>query len=143
MRIIPFILFMLMITSCASSKQPFQKERTCSNESLKYLKNPRNKEKVILRNPDLIKDMARTSGPIQKCYEDFSKRSGNDEFNTCLVVGVDRAGELEFYNFGSREVSLDQKFLHCAKTVTRNIPFSKYGQNYILIQSYRFYVTGL
>lgn len=138
-----FLLFLLAISSCSSQKPQFSKDRTCSKEALKYLKNPRNIEKRALKNPKLIQEMARTSGPVQKCYEDFIERRGRKEFNTCLVVGIDEDGGTEFYNFGSQEVKLDQDFLNCTRDITRNIPYSHFGQNYILIQSYQFYVSGL
>lgn len=64
-----------------------------------------------------------------------------EEFNTCLIVGEDVGGVLEFYNFGSQEVELDQSFIQCAKSATSSIDYSAYGSNYILIQSYQFYVN--
>jgi hypothetical protein len=143
MRIIAFIFFALYISSCASEKKPFNKNNTCSNESLKYLKNPRNQDKVHLRSPELLNELAKSRVGIQQCYEDYGKRSDQKEFSTCMVVGVDQEGSLEFFNFGSREVQLDKKFIDCAKAVTRPSSFSKYGKNYILIQSYQFFATGL
>jgi hypothetical protein len=143
MRLIAFIVFTLLISSCASDKKTFNKYKTCSNESLKYLKNPRNQDKVHLKSPELVKELAKTRVGIQQCYEDFGSRSDYKEFSTCMVVGVDKEGGLDFYNFGSREVGLDNKFIDCAKAVTKSISFSKYGKNYILIQSYQFFVTGL
>lgn len=142
MRLATLILMMFLMGSCASEKPRFVKEKVCSNESLKYLRNPRNISKRALNNPKLIQDMADTTNSMQLCYEDFKLRTGKEEFNTCLVVGVDEYGGMEFYNFSSQEVSLDQTFINCARAVTNKIPYSSYGNNYILIQSYQFFVDG-
>jgi len=140
MKTLPFLLLLILISSCASERPKFVKEKVCSNQALKYLKNPRNKDKRALNNPKLIQDVANTSRSMQLCYEDFKNRTGKEEFNTCLVVGVDQQGLTEFYNFGSQDVQLDQRFIECARAVTQSVPFSQYGSNYILIQSYQFYV---
>lgn len=140
MRTAVFLLLAFIITSCSTEKPKFQKEHVCSYEALRYLRNPRNKTKQRLHNPKLISDMASTARSMQLCYEDYKNRSGREEFNTCLVVGIDDYGEMEFYNFGARDVQLDESFIRCAKAVTKSVPFSSYGTNYVLIQSYQFYV---
>lgn len=138
-----FLLFLpLFLTACSSPRPKFKKENVCSYEALRYLRNPRNVMKTRRPSPQLIQEMTKTSRNMQLCYEDFRLRSGVDEFNTCLVVGIDDAGETEFYNFGSNEVELDEQFIRCARSVTQNVPYSAYGTNYILIQSYQFYVGG-
>lgn len=143
MKSLALLLMIFFISSCASEKPNFVKENVCSREALKYLRNPRNKEKRAINNPRLIQDMANTSRSMQLCYEDFKNRTGSEEFNTCLVVGVDQYGRLEFHNFSSTEVELDQKFVNCAKSVTSSVAYPEYGRNYILIQSYKFYVGDL
>ena len=140
MKLLTILMLVTFISSCASEKPKFEKEKVCSSQALKYLKNPRNKFKRAPRNPQLIQAVADTSRSMQLCYEDFKNRTGHDEFNTCLVVGVNEERKLEFYNFGSNEVPLDRKFINCARAVTNSVPYSKYGSNYILIQSYQFYV---
>lgn len=134
------MLLLMFISSCASEKPRFVKENVCSNESLKYLRNPRNINKRAPRSAALIQEMARTSKSMQACYEDFKNRTGHVEFHTCLVVGVNEFSQTEFYNFSSQEIQLDQKFMNCARNVTKAIPFEKFGSNYILIQSYKFFV---
>lgn len=142
MKSITFMLLLILISSCASKKPEFVKEKVCSNQALKYLKNPRNKFKRAPNSPKLIQAIANTSRSMQLCYEDFKNRTGHEEFNTCLVVGVNAAKQTEFYNFGSKDVTLDRTFVNCAKAVTSSVPFSQYGSNYILIQSYQFYVDN-
>jgi hypothetical protein len=143
MRALGIILVSLLLSACSTQKPKFVKENVCSNQSLKYLRNPRNKVKRALESPKLIQDMANTSRSMQLCYEDFKRRTGHEEFNTCLVVGVNETGETEFYNFGSRELKLDKTFLKCAEAVTKSVPFDSYGSNYILIQAYQFYLGEL
>jgi hypothetical protein len=140
MKLLPLLVFGLLISSCATEKTKFNKEKVCSHEALRYLRNPRNIEKRALNNPKLIQDVAASKRGMQLCYEDFKGRTGHDEFTTCVVVGVDGAGDMEFYNFDSKEVELDDQFMRCAKDVTNSIPYSSYGTNYVLIQSYDFYV---
>lgn len=143
MKPVLLLLTTILLTGCASEKPRFKKERVCSEEALKYLRNPRNKEKRALNNPLLTEALSQTSRSMQLCYEDFKNRTGNDEFNTCLVVGVDESGSMEFKNFGSKDVELDDSFMKCARAVTDSVPYSAYGSNYILIQSYQFYVGDL
>lgn len=133
-----FLIFIFFL-SCTIQQPQFVKEKDCSNEALKYLRNPRNKSKTFTINPKLIEDLHNTIPGMQLCYEDFKKRTGYEEFNTCLVVGVDEKGEMDFYNFGSRQIEIDENFVKCARYVTQNLPYSSYGSNYILVQSYKFY----
>ncbi len=142
MKLITFMMLLILISSCASNKPEFVKEKVCSNQALKYLKNPRNKYKRAPSSPKLIQAMTNTTRSMQLCYEDFKNRTGHEEFNTCLVVGVNNSRRTEFYNFGSQDVQLDKAFMDCARAVTRSVPFNKYGSNYILIQSYQFYVDN-
>ena len=143
MRVLSTILVSLLLSACSTPKPKFVKENVCSNQSLKYLRNPRNKIKRALYSPRLIQDMAGTSRSMQLCYEDFKQRPGNEEFNTCMVVGINESGETDFYNFGSKEVRLDKTFLACAEAVTKSVPYNSYGSNYILIQAYQFYLGDL
>lgn len=136
------LLILLMLVSCASENPLFVKERVCSTEALKYLQNPRNQYKSTYTSPSLIAEVASTADSMQLCYEDFKNRTGQEEFNTCLVVGVDYGGNVDFFNFSSREVSLDETFINCARSVTASIPYSHFGKNYILVQSYQFYVSS-
>jgi hypothetical protein len=139
MKLLAAILMMMFLVSCSSDDSKFAKEKVCSNQALKYLKNPRNRNKIAPRNPALTKSVAATQKSMQLCYEDFRNRSGVEEFNTCLVVGVNESNETEFFNFSTREVEVDQRFMDCALAVAKSVPFGKYGSNYILIQSYEFY----
>ncbi|WPU64578.1 hypothetical protein [Peredibacter starrii] len=134
-----FIVLALFLVGCASERPKFKKEKTCSHVSLKYLKNPRNQFMQIINSPDLNMKLASTQKSMQLCYEDFKNRTGQDEFNTCMVVGVDYFGNLDFYEFSSKEVKLDQTFMKCAMAVTGQVQYADYGRNYILVQSYQFY----
>lgn len=136
------LLLLLTLLSCASEKPRFVKENVCSQEALKYLRNPRNQYKTTYTGPSLIAEMAATSTQMQQCYEEFKFRTGQEEFNTCLVVGVDYSGNVDFFNFSSQEVQFDQAFISCAQRVTSSVPYSQFGKNYILIQSYQFYVSS-
>lgn len=133
------LVLVVLATSCSSNNSRFDKAEVCSNQAIKYLKNPRNKNKQSLSNPELQKAVAATKKSMQLCYEDFRNRSGVDEFNTCLVVGVDEGGKEEFFNFSTQEVEVDERFVNCATAVTRSVPYSNFGSNYILIQAYQFY----
>lgn len=136
------LLLLLSLVSCASKKPRFVKEKVCSQEALKYLRNPRNQFKTTNTRPSLIAEIGATTTQMQQCYEEFKDRTGHEEFNTCLVVGVDYSGNVDFFNFSSEEVQVDQGLINCAQKVTSSIPYSQYGKNFILIQSYQFYVSS-
>ncbi len=142
MKIFFFFLMVVLLSACATEKPHFVKEKVCSAEALKYLKNPRNKYKRTISSPSLLMDIANTTKSMQLCYEDFKNRTGYEEFNTCLVIGIDHLGKTEFLNFSSKEINLDQSFMNCAKAVAASVPYSKYGKNFILIESYQFYVSS-
>lgn len=140
MSLISKIILITLLVSCTTTKPAFKKELACTNQAIKYLKNPRNVYKKRMHSEALMQALAKTSNQMQSCYESFKERSNAEEFNTCLVVGVDEKGRMDFHNFGSREVTLDQEFLNCAAKVTKKINYGAYGKNYILLQSYQFYV---
>lgn len=136
------LLMAFLIIGCSTNIPHFKKEEVCTETALKYLRNPRNKTKRAIQNSSLINLLSKSCGKMQLCYEKFKERTGFEEFNTCMVVGVDESRTLEFYNFGSEQVVLDDEFINCTKNITRKIPYERYGQNYILIQSYKFFVTS-
>lgn len=136
-----YLLLLIFIAGCAAPQPRFVKEKACSRVSLKYLKNPRNRFKQLLNNPELTHKLAETQKSMQLCYEDFKNRTGVEEFNTCLVVGVDYFGNLDFYNFSTEEVRVDQAFMKCARAVTESVKYPEYGRNFILVQSYQFYTN--
>jgi hypothetical protein len=134
-----FVLPFLALSCATKDPTPdFAREKVCSKSSIKYLNHPANRRKLRPVNTDLMSVMANTSPGMQICYDDLKARTGRDEFNTCLVVGVNSRGKTEFFDFSSQEIT-DSKFLECAKQVTRQINYGAYGKNYILVQSYQFF----
>lgn len=135
------LFLVLQLVSCASDKPKFSPTKTCSSDSIKYLQSPHNQTKRYLDNPYLREKIAKTRRSMQLCYEDFKNRSGEDEdFNTCMVIGVDEYGLMEYYNFSSNDVKLDRQFVECANQVANSVDFSSFGWNYLLVHTYRFYV---
>ena len=140
MKSLTLILLPLFLLSCAT-KAPtpeFSREEVCSQQALRYLNHPANRKKLKSVHPNLMSMMANTGPGMQLCYDDLKARTGRDEFNTCLVVGVNSKGRTEFFDFSSQDI-MDQQFLDCAKRVTKQIPYGQFGKNYILVQSYQFY----
>lgn len=137
MKKIILLFCLVSLASCAN--RPFEKEKVCSKNALSYLKNPRNKTKRAPVSTRLNQELLNTQAGMQLCYEDFKRRTGKEEFQTCMVVGIDQRGKTEYFDFSSRDAYLDRKFMRCAAAVTRKVPYQKYGKNYILIQSYNFY----
>lgn len=140
MKVFLLTLSSFLVLACSSSERKFEKDQVCSPQALKYLRNPRNKTKSFRPQAGLVQEMAKTHRDMQLCYEDFRYRSAQEEFSTCLVVGVNREGIREFLNFGSQEVELDDQFLSCALKVVESVPYENFGTNYVLIQSYQFYL---
>jgi hypothetical protein len=133
------LVLLVLVAACASKKNDFSQDKVCSKDSVKYLSHPKNKSKTTVMSSELLNELAKTQQSMQLCYEDLRNRTGHEEFDTCLVVGVDKRGKTEFYNFAAQGSPLDERFLNCARGVTKKIPYGKYGKNYILVQSYQFY----
>lgn len=125
--------------SACSSRKEFVKEQVCSPSALAYVKTAKNRSTRPALGEDLKRELALTQKSIQQCYDDFLTRTGKDEFRTCLIVGVDEIGRMEYYNFSSQDIHSDQAFIQCAVKVTKRIPYWKFGSNYILMQTYNFY----
>lgn len=134
-----YVPLFFLVLSCSSGPGEFSHQTVCSKDSMNYLRHPKNKEKDQHLSEALLNELAKTQQSMQLCYEDFKNRTGHEEFDTCLVVGVDGKGRTEYFNFSARAAPLDRRFLNCARAVTKSIPYGRYGRNYILVQSYRFY----
>lgn len=137
MKTAALLVLAVLVASCASKEVKFEPEKTCSPTTLRYLK--KNKSKPFLQSEEVINAMQTTQPGVQACYEAFAKRSGKEEFDTCLVVAYNKKGKLDFWELSSQQVKLDQDFVKCANKAIGAVPFWKYGKNYILMQSYHFY----
>lgn len=135
---VKLILVMLLITSCSSRKE-FVKENVCSPNALTYMKRSKNRKVLVPSDPIFQSQLMSTQNAMQSCYQEYMTRTGHDNFRTCLVVGIDELGRMEYYNFSSQDIHSDQAFIQCAVKVTKKIPFWRYGTNFILLQSYNFY----
>jgi len=133
------VSFLLLPTLFSCAQKKFVKENVCSPNALSYMKKSKGRRFLPPKNEALRKKIAETQTGMQQCYDSYMKRTGHDEFQTCMVVGVDGNGKLEYYNFSSQETHSDRAFIQCAVKVTKKVPFQKYGKNYILLQSYNFY----
>lgn len=131
------ILSLLFVVSCASDEVKFDQNKTCSQLSLNFLRN--NKHRTFLQSTEAINEMQKTKSGVQACYDSFVKRGGKPEFATCLVVGFDKAGKMDYYELSSRETKLDTQFVNCANKAIGAVPLWKLGKNYVLLQSYHFY----
>jgi hypothetical protein len=139
MKKVFFLLLGFFIVSCSTIPTPnFETEKVCSKESLKYLQSQQKTKKQLFIE-SLSAELQATQERMQTCYNEFRARTGKEEFNTCLVVGVDKKGKTEFFNFSSREAALDKKFIECAHQVTKSVQYGKHGKNYVMVQSYQFY----
>lgn len=137
MKYVASLCLLVLLSSCASREIVFEPEKTCSPTTLNFLK--RNKARPFLQSQEVVDAMKGTQTGVQACYESYTKRSGKEEFDTCLVVSYNRQGKLDFWELSSQQVKLDQEFINCANKEIGNVPFWKYGKNYILMQSYHFY----
>lgn len=134
-----FVLVLLLLSFFSCTHKKFVKENVCSPNAIAYIKNSKGRN-FPLPNSQALKDkIAQTQTGMQQCYTDYMKRTGHEEFQTCMVVGVDSLGRMEYYNFSSQDIHSDRAFIQCAVKVTKKVPFWRYGKNYILLQSYNFY----
>lgn len=132
------LLSLFLLSSC-STKKEFVKEKVCSPNAMTYLNGAKKRLKSAPRSDELKIKMAETQLGMQKCYQDYQRRTGVAEFQTCLVVGVDGLGMMEYYNFSSQDIHSDQEFIQCAVKVTKQVPYWQYGKNFVIVQSYSFY----
>lgn len=132
------LLLFLLLPSC-STKKEFVKENVCSPNALSYIKRAKGRQLRIPNDPVLKFQLDQTQKEMQTCYQQYMTRTGHSEFQTCMVVGVDGLGQMEYYNFSSQDTHSDQAFIQCAVKVTKKIPYWRYGKNYILLQTYNFY----
>lgn len=133
-----FLSFLLLsFFSCA--QKPFVPKNVCSPNAISYMRNSKGRSFVPPKSEALRKKLAETQTGMQQCYQSYLKRTGHEEFQTCMVVGVDTLGRLEYYNFSAQDTHGDRAFIQCAVKVTKKVPFWQYGNNYILLHSYNFY----
>lgn len=132
-------LVLLFVISSCSTHKPFIKENVCSPNAINYMRNSKGRSFVPPKTAALRHTFEQTQTGMQQCYQDYMKRTGHAEFQTCMVVGVDAKGRMEYYNFSAQDTNSDRAFIQCAVKVTKKIPFQTYGKNYILLQSYNFY----
>lgn len=129
---------LFLIFSCSTPK-PFVKENICSPNAITYMRKSKGRTFAPPKSAALRQKLAETQTGMQQCYHDYMRRTGHDEFQTCMVVGVDSKGKMEYYNFSAQDTNSDRAFIQCAVKITKKIPFQTYGKNYILLQSYNFY----
>lgn len=138
MKVLCLVLCLLVVSACSTHKE-FVKEKNCSPHALSYIKNSTGRSKRPPLSPLLKLKLEETQVGMQQCYEAYMKRAGQKDFQTCMVVGVDSLGRLEYYNFSANDIHSDRAFVQCAVKVTKKVPYTKFGKNYIMVQSYHFY----
>ncbi len=132
----PLVSFFLLLTLFSCAQKKFVKENVCSPNALSYMKKSKGRKFFSPQSEALQKKIAETQTGMQQCYDSYMKRTGHDQFQTCMVVGVDGNGKREYYNFSSQQTHSDRAFIQCAVKVTKKVPFERYGKNYILLQFY-------
>jgi hypothetical protein len=139
MNFMKFFVLTFLACSCASEVPRFSIDRTCDYRTQNVLRNPRYKGRTRLA-PRLLLGEFRKLGPgIQSCYELHREKLGVEEFNSCLIVGVDASGVRDFHHFSSEELILENDFKECVEAATRILPFEQLGRNYLAIQNIRFH----
>ncbi len=133
------LLLSIFFISACSTKKDFVKENVCSPNALTYINRSKGRSMNVPKSSELRAKLTETQKDMQTCYNNYLMRTGKAEFQTCMVVGVDSRGRVEYYNFSSQDIHSDPGFIQCAAKVTKRVPYSKYGKNFILVQSYNFY----
>lgn len=116
-----FLLLLFTLAACSSlrvedSIPPFLADKVCSSESLAYLKkssNPPVVERKILED-DIFARMLSLEPTVKRCYEDEMERTNkNHSFNLCFVAGYSVNGDIDYFEFSTREVQMSQEFKSC------------------------------
>lgn len=118
-----WISLLFLMTSCAShhsQKQmpPFNKLNVCSDHSLKYLKEkskrPFSKHSKNMSEKIYQKTIKLYPG-VKNCYQQELNRTKEKPapFNLCLVVGFTNRGNMDFFEFSTKEYKMSHEFQAC------------------------------
>lgn len=134
------LALVFLLISCAQQPPgPFVKEQVCAPRALAFIHKSLSTGRQLCTSNALHAQLQQALPQLQQCYKDFLKRTGRGDFQTCLVVGVDGRGEVDYFNFSAQDVQEDEEFLNCGIAATGRIPFGSYGRSYVLLQTYNFY----
>lgn len=134
----------MFLFSCASydSQQTqipaFKKEEVCSKNSINYLNK---QEKTTSLSPykeeEIHSYMMNMSPLVRACYENEMARTGQiNSFNLCLIVGLDKKGKKDFFEFSTSEISITKEMKSCLNEIKSQAKFGKL-KDVSIIQNYR------
>lgn len=113
---------LFIVTACSSNRNkevilPFTKEKVCSERALIYLKGKHSTTSPSTNKyseDDIRSRMLSLEPLIKKCYnEEIERSSKSHSFNLCLVVGYNKKGFMDFFEFSTREIHISNEFQKC------------------------------
>ncbi len=136
--ILPCLLFILVGCGSWAKVRPFKKKNVCSDASLAYVKKH---EKGNLRKNDekrVQKRMSKIESQIKACYKNEVKKESYNKpaFNLCLVMGYDKEGAIDFFEFSTKEYKMSDSLVQCL-SVIKSSPDLKGLKNITFVQPYR------
>jgi hypothetical protein len=58
---------------------------------------------------------------VRKCYEEEMARTKKAQlFNLCFIVGYNQKGEIEFFEFSTKEIETSREFISCLASLKNN-----------------------
>jgi uncharacterized protein YxeA len=134
--ILPCLLFVLVGCGSWSKVRPFKKKNVCSDASLEYVK----KQSNVKKNDEkrIQNRMGKIESQIKACYKNEVKKEtySKPAFNLCLVMGYDKAGEIDFFEFSTKEYRMSESLVKCL-SVIKSSKDLKGLKNVTFIQPYR------
>lgn len=121
MKVILFVS-LLIVTACSSNRvqdviPPYSKEKVCSDKALMYLKKNHSTASPSTNRyseEDIHSRMLSLEPSIRKCYEDeLARTNKTHSFNLCFVVGYNKKGLMDFFEFSTREIDISTEFQKC------------------------------
>ena len=138
-----FLVLVLLIASCGTKKQNtptvFVPGKICSERSLAYLEKTKPKDNVVkpaYSESEIQPYLIALAPLVQQCYRAELERKVSDEsFPLCLVVGLDKRGNKEFFEFSNKERNFSDQFNKCLKGIEKLAGFQNL-KNLSILQPY-------
>lgn len=140
-----FLIFLASNFSCGSKNPrqttvpPFNAKKVCSKTSLAYLETEAPKKRKNYQQSDIRPYMLPIEPLVKNCYQtEVNRTSFANHFNLCLVVGVDKVGKKEFFEFSTTEISMAAPLQECLKEIEAIVNFDEL-KDLVIVQPFRLY----
>jgi hypothetical protein len=140
------VLFLIFLFSCSSHRPQqtqiphFDKDAVCSPEARAYIvKYPKFNAKPRYTHADSRPYVLKLQPFVQACHQQEMSRTGQqNSYNLCLVVGLDKKGYKEFFQFSTTEIVLTNEMKKCLDDIKLKADFGKL-QDLTIVEPFRLF----